>query len=368
MSEAIDAAVRSAPARIAPRDLLALAKPRITTLVVFTCASGLWFAPHDSLSRARIALTILATVGVVAAANALNMFLERDTDALMKRTRNRPLPSGRMAPVVALWFGLGLAAVSVPALTFGVGPVPGLLASLALCSYVLLYTPMKRRSAASLLVGGFPGAIPPLIGWSAATGGIELGGFLLFAMMFLWQVPHFLAICVFRKDEFGGAGLVVQPNQPGGERATRINTVRYAVALWPVSLLFVPLGEAGRTYFWTALVAGFLFVAAALAGLRPSAGVRWARGLFSLSLLYLTVVFGVLMFDRAAVPGVNHAALAWLAAASALLVFLTEAAILFYKLRSGPSPERPLASRLLWSAVPAATLAGLCIWCSLLIP
>lgn len=151
------------------RDFLALAKPRITTLVVFTTACGLWLAPVK-LTLAHGLLTILATVLVVAAANTLNMYLERDSDAFMSRTRDRPLPAGRMEPQVALKFGIGLSAVSVPLLTFGVGALPGLLAALALVSYVLLYTPMKRYSTASLLVGAIPGAIPPLIGWTAATG------------------------------------------------------------------------------------------------------------------------------------------------------------------------------------------------------
>ena len=360
MSEAIAAARPG----ISPRDLLALAKPRITAEVVFTTASGLWLAPHAQLSRGFIALTLIATTIVVAAANALNMYLERDTDALMSRTAKRPLPAGRLEPAVALWFGLALSAISMIALSFGVGPVPGLLAGIALVSYVLVYTPLKRRSAAALLVGAIPGAIPPLIGWSAATGNIELPGFLLFALMFLWQVPHFLAIATFRKGDYAGAGLIVQPNQPGGERASRINTVRYTVALWPISLLFVPLGEAGRIYLWTALIGGFLFAAAALAGLRKSAGTSWARGLFALSLFYLTVLFGVLMFDRPVEPVVSLIALGYLGAASALLVFLSELAILVYRARN-PGEERPYASRMLWTLVPAATLALLCVWCSI---
>jgi protoheme IX farnesyltransferase len=216
----------------------------------------------------------------------------------MARTAGRPLPAGRMDPGIALRFGLALSALSVPLLTFAVGPLPGLLASVALVSYVLLYTPLKRLSAASLLVGAIPGAIPPLIGWTAATAHLDLPGVLLFAVMFLWQVPHFLAITLFRKAEYARAGLVVQPNEPGGERAARTNIVRYTVALVGVSLLFVPLGVAGKLYLATALVAGAAFLGYGLLGLREDAGVRWARNLFLLSLLYITVLFGVLMFDR----------------------------------------------------------------------
>ena len=249
----------------AASDFLQLAKPRITALVVFTTASGLWLAPHGLPART-VLFALIGTVLVVAAANTLNMYLERDTDALMSRTMNRPLPAQRMDPQVALKFGLALAAISVPLLTFAVGALPG--------------------------------AIPPLIGWTAATGRLDLPGVLLFAVMFLWQVPHFLAITLFRKDEYARAGLVVQPNQPGGDREARMNIVRYTVALVAVSLLFVPIGAAHAVYLAVALVAGLGFLGYGLLGLRSDAGPRWARNLFLLSLVYLPVVFGALMFDR----------------------------------------------------------------------
>ena len=283
--------------RATASDLMALAKPRITALVVFTTAIGLWLAPHG-LRPLTIALTLVGTVLIVAAANVLNMYLERDTDALMARTMNRPLPAHRMDPGVALRFGVALAAVSVPLLTFAVGALPGLLASIALVSYVLLYTPMKRQTATSLLVGALPGAIPPLIGWTAATERLDLPGVLLFAVMFLWQVPHFLAITLFRKEEYARAGLVVQPNEPGGEREARANIVRYTVALVAVSLLFVPLGVGRGAYLAVALMIGAVFLGYAIAGLRQGAGRRWARNLFLLSLLYLPVLFGALVIDR----------------------------------------------------------------------
>jgi len=278
-------------------DLLQLAKPRITALVVFTTAIGLWLAPHG-LPPVTVALTLVGTVLIVAAANVLNMYLERDSDALMTRTMNRPLPAHRMEPHLALKFGMALTAVSVPLLTFAVGALPGLLASIALVSYVLLYTPMKRQTATALLVGALPGAIPPLIGWTAATERLDLPGVLLFAVMFLWQVPHFLAITLFRKAEYARAGLVVQPNEPGGEREARANIVRYTVALVAVSLLFVPIGVAHGAYLAAALLLGGVFLGYAIAGLRPKAGVRWARNLFLLSLVYLPVLFAALVIDR----------------------------------------------------------------------
>ncbi len=281
-------------------DYVSLAKPRITALVAFTTASGLWLAPiRPRLSI--VFLTLLGTVLAVASANVLNMYLERDTDALMSRTKHRPLPARRMDPQLALWFGLLLGAVSLPLLSLAVGPRPGLLAAIALVSYVLLYTPMKRRSSAALLVGAVAGAMPPLIGWTAATGTLDLPGVLLFAVIFLWQVPHFLAITLFRREDYARAGLLVLPNEPDGERKARRNIVCYTVALVSVSLLFVPLGVARNLYFATAFFAGALFVAHGLNGLRPATGPRWARKEFALSLGYLTVLLGALVIDHAGV-------------------------------------------------------------------
>jgi heme o synthase len=276
---------------------LELTKPRITALVVFTTAAGLWLAPGRP-SLHTVLLTLIGTVMVVAAANVLNMYLERDTDALMPRTRHRPLPSGRMDPRRALWFGLLLASVSVPLLTFGAGPIPGVLATVALVSYVLVYTPLKRRTAASLLVGAVAGAIPPLIGWTAATGRFDLPGLLLFAVLFLWQVPHFLAITLLRRREYAHAGLIVQANEPAGEREARRNIVLYTLALIAVSLMFIPLGVGGTVYLVSAIGSGALFLALGVHGLRADPCERWARNEFLGSLAYLTVLLAVLLLDR----------------------------------------------------------------------
>ncbi|HWE22729.1 MAG TPA: heme o synthase [Myxococcales bacterium] len=275
---------------------LELTKPRITTLVVFTTAAGLWLAPKLP-SPNTVLLALAGTALVVASANALNMYLERDTDALMPRTMRRPLPSGRLEPRHALFFGLLLGAISVPMLTFGAGEIPGLLAAIALVSYVVFYTPMKRRTPASLLVGAVAGAMPPLIGWTAATGRIDLPGLLLFAVLFLWQVPHFLAITLFRRREFARAGLIVQANAPAGEREARRNIVVYTVALIAVSLMFIPLGIAGPVYLVAAVASGGLFLAYGMKGLRPESSDRWARNEFLGSVAYLTVLLSVLLLD-----------------------------------------------------------------------
>jgi heme o synthase len=274
-----------------------LTKPRITALVVFTTAAGLWLAPARP-SLPVVLLTFVGTAMVVAAANVLNMYLEHDTDALMPRTRRRPLPSGRMQPRRALQFGLLLALVSIPLLTFGVGPLPGVLAAIALVGYVLLYTPMKRRTAAALLVGAVAGAMPPLIGWTAATGQFDLPGLLLFTVLFLWQVPHFLAISLLRGREYVRAGLVVQADCPAGERQARRNIVVYTLATIAVSLMFVPLSVGGTVYLVAALTSGALFLALGVQGLRADRSERWARREFLGSLAYLTVLLAVLLLDR----------------------------------------------------------------------
>ncbi len=274
-------------------DLVALTKPRITTMVVLTAFGGYWLAVRFfglELDASRLFVLLTATALVVSGANALNMFIERDSDAFMTRTKNRPLPSRRMAPEVALALGLFLSAVSVPWLTFGVHPLTGLLGAVALVSYVALYTPMKRRSPIALLVGAVPGALPPLMGWSAARGSIDVPGLIIFGIMFLWQIPHFLAIATFRKDEYKKAGLLVLP-VVRGDRVTRHHVVRYLAALLLMSLLLVPYGIGGNVYLVSALLLGGLFFGVGAWGLRRTAGRVWARGLFFVSMIYLTGMF-----------------------------------------------------------------------------
>ena len=279
-------------------DLLALTKPRITTMVVATTLCGLWLARRvlsGGQIESRVAmLTLLGTTLVVSGANTLNMYLERDSDALMARTKTRPLPSRRLAPEIALAFGLALSAVSVPLLTFGVNAMTGLLAAVALVSYVLVYTPLKRRTTLSLPIGAVPGAIPPLLGWTAVSGRIDVPGLLLFGTMFFWQLPHFLAIATFRRDDYARAGLQVLP-VVRGDAVTRTRIVAYLVALLAVTLALVPAGVGGPVYLASASVLGSGFLALGAAGLRRGAGDRWARQLFFGSMLYLVLLLAALM-------------------------------------------------------------------------
>ncbi len=276
------------------RDLVSLTKPRITAMVILTTGGGLWLAGATSLATVTIAL--LGTALVVSSANALNCWMERDVDGFMARTKNRPLPAGRLSPRVALAFGLALGAIAVPLLTLLVNPLTGLLAAIALVSYVWIYTPMKQVSPAALLVGSIPGAMPPLMGWTAATGSLEAPGIVLFGILFLWQLPHFLAIAMFRKAEYAKAGIQVMPAVRGVPK-TKIHAALYAGALVPVSLLLVPLGIAGTTYLWVVGLAGVAFAALCVAGLRREAGNRWARAVFLASLVYLPLLFAALAFD-----------------------------------------------------------------------
>ena len=285
------------------RDLFALTKPRITAMVLLTEAAGLRLAPGHTPARA-LWLSLVGTALIVGSANALNMWWEVDVDARMARTRNRPLPAGRLSPDAALAFGLALAAISVPMLLL-VNLATGLLGLVSLVSYVAVYTPLKRHTSMALLVGAVPGAMPPLMGWSTATGGVGLGGLLLFAVLFLWQLPHFAAISIFRAEDYARAGLQVVSVQHGEVGARRSIAV-YSVLLVAASLLFVPFGLAGRTYAIVAAVLGAGFLAVALRGVLPagwSRGTggarfdvrRWAKTVFALSIPYLTVLVASLV-------------------------------------------------------------------------
>jgi protoheme IX farnesyltransferase len=232
---------------------------------------------------------------VVAAANALNNFLERDVDALMRRTRDRPLPAGRLDPSVALAVGLLLPSIALPALALFTNGLTASLAAVALFTYVVLYTPLKQRSSLALLVGAVPGAIPPLMGWTAVTGRLDAGGLALFALLFCWQLPHFLAISMYLKEDYARGGLRVFA-LVHGDRAARAWAAAATLVLVPVSLTLLPLGLAGPVYGVAAVLLGGALAAYGLSGLRQQgAGRRWARHFFLLTLVYLTLLFAALL-------------------------------------------------------------------------
>jgi protoheme IX farnesyltransferase len=271
------------------REVLQLAKPRLSGLVLVTTSGGLSLAPGH-ISAARAALTVLGTAAVVGAANSLNCYLERDTDGLMRRTRDRPLPAGRLDPVIALAMGLVVPAFALPVLALAAGRLTALLALVALVSYVAVYTPMKRRSSLALLVGAVPGAIPPLLGWTAVTGRLDAGGLALFALLFAWQLPHFLAISLYLREDYARGGMKVF-SLVHGEAATRRWIAWSSLLLLPASLLPVALGQAGWAYGGVALASSLAFLGFALTGLTPRGeSPRWARQVFLATLVYLTVL------------------------------------------------------------------------------
>lgn len=293
MATTTETTIRPTSTRL--RDVIALTKPRITWMVVITAAGGMWLAP-EAIGLTRALLMLLTTAAVVGAANALNCWLERDSDRLMARTMNRPLPDGRLEPKIALWLGVALGLTSVPVLTFGVNALTGLLGAIALVSYVAIYTPMKRASSVALLVGAVPGALPPLMGWTAATGSLDAPGLALFAILFFWQIPHFIAIALFRQEDYDRAGLKTLPSERGAEVA-KLQAVVYTGLLVVSSLLLYVFRVAGMLYLVSAILLGLLFFAAAIANLRP--GTAPARKLFVVSLLYLTLLFVALGVDTA---------------------------------------------------------------------
>lgn len=294
-----DAEVTTLP-RAAPsaRDLVALTKPRLASLVLCTAAGGALLA-GGRLRDASVALALVGTTLAVAGAHVLNCWLERDLDARMHRTRGRPLPARRVDPSVALAFGLGLSILSVPVLWVGVNALTGALGLVALLSYVAAYTPMKTRSPWALWVGAVPGALPPLMGYTAVTDAIAAPGLALFAVMFFWQLPHFLAIAVLGREDYARAGVRTVLAE-WGERSARWHTFLWTIPLVAASLDPSLLARTGWLYPLTAGVLGGVFLGAGLHGLRARDLRRWARREFLLSLLYLTGLFLALVVDHRA--------------------------------------------------------------------
>ncbi len=278
------------------RDLIALSKPRITTTVLITMIGGLAMAPE----RLELPMALMAVFGVgliVAGANTLNMWIERDIDRHMTRTKDRPLPSGRMTPGTALAFGLFTTALAIPILLVSTNPAATALAAFGNASYVLAYTPLKQRTWFAVVVGAVPGAVPPLIGYAAARGGIDMPGLSLFVFLFLWQIPHFHAIALFRAEEYGRAGLQVLPNARG-IAVTKLHIAVVTAALVLVSLAPWAMGMVSSLYLPVALVLGAAFLTFALGGLREAAGRTWARRYFFASMPYLVLVFGALIATK----------------------------------------------------------------------
>jgi heme o synthase len=274
-----------------------LTKPRITFLIVLTSAAGFALASqggvdYTGLVRAMVGIALLSS-GIA----TINQYMERDLDALMRRTANRPLPSGRLLPWEALAFGVGLTVGAEVYLAVLVNPLTGLLGLTVIAGYLFGYTPLKTRTSLSTMVGAFPGAVPPLIGWAAARGSIGLEAWVLFAILFLWQFPHFLAIAWMYREDYSRAGILMLPVLEPDGRVTSQQIVIYTVLLLPVSLLPAALGISGRVYLYGAIGLGLLFLYSSVRA-AVSKSRQEARRLLLASVIYLPLLFILMVLNR----------------------------------------------------------------------
>jgi protoheme IX farnesyltransferase len=282
-------------------DFVALLKPRVMSLVVFTGFAGLYLAPgHINPFLALVAILCIA-VGA-GASGAINMWYDRDIDAVMQRTRDRPLPAGRMAPGEALGFGCTLAGAAVMVMGLAVNWTAAALLAGTIAFYVFVYTMwLKRRTPQNIVIGGAAGAFPPLIGWAAVTGDIGASALVLFALIFLWTPPHFWALSLYRTGDYAKAGVPMLP-VVAGKRETKKQMLLYTLVLWPVALAPAFLGMTGLVYGGVALVLSLLFTLAAVR-VWFDEGETSARRMFGFSLLYLFLLFAFMVIDRA--PGLT---------------------------------------------------------------
>ena len=294
---AIDLSPRISEAGVA--DYIALLKPRVMSLVVFTALVGLVIAPGHFHPVLAITSILCIAVGG-GASGALNMWYEGDIDALMSRTANRPIPRGRILPGEALAFGLTLAFFSVMTLGILVNWLAGALLAFTIFFYVVVYTMgLKRYTAQNIVIGGAAGALPPVVAWAAATGSLSPEPILLFLIIFLWTPPHFWALALFRTDDYGRANIPMLPNVAGPD-ATRLQILLYTILLVAVAASPWPLGYFSAIYGVTSLAlgAGMLWYAVSVYRHRTgSAALRATRGLFKFSILYLFALFAVLLLE-----------------------------------------------------------------------
>jgi protoheme IX farnesyltransferase len=283
-------------------DYVALLKPRVMSLVVFTGFVGLYLAPghlHPALAVA----AILAIAVAAGACGALNMWYDRDIDALMARTRDRPLPAGRMAPGDALGFGVVLAGGSVVVMGLALNWAAAALLALTIAFYVFVYTVwLKRRTPQNIVIGGAAGALPPLVGWAAVTGSVGAPALVLFALIFFWTPPHFWALSLYRAGDYARAGVPMMPVVAGAAETKRQMLI-YTLLLWPLAVAPTLMGVEGWLYGGMALALSAGFTALAVCVLRDS-GDRWAKRMFGFSILYLFLLFAMMLIDRASLPGV----------------------------------------------------------------
>jgi len=274
-----------------------LVKARLTLMVLVTTAVGFYMGAA-TVGWAALFHVLLGTALVASGAQALNQYLEKDHDARMPRTANRPIPAGLVRPEVALLYGGAAGVIGLVYLAMAVNPLTSVIGAVTLVSYVLIYTPLKRVTTLNTLVGAIPGALPPLMGWTAAQGSLGLEGWALVGILFLWQMPHFLAISWMYRDEYAQADFaMLSVEDETGER-TSLHALWYTIALLPFALAPYALESAGWIYLSAAILLGGMFIAAAFRFSR-NLTVASARKLFYYSLLYLPLLLGVMVWDKA---------------------------------------------------------------------
>jgi len=274
-----------------------LTKPRITLFIVLTAAAGFCLGTKGALDYALLAHTLFGVALLSSGIATLNQYMERDLDGRMRRTAARPLPSGKLRPFDALIFGVALTVIAEAYLALTVNPLTALLGFAVIVGYLFCYTPLKTRTSLSTVVGAFPGAMPPLVGWAAANNAIGVEAWTLFAILFLWQFPHFLAIAWMYREDYARAGIMMLPVvEPEGLR-TGQQIVIWALLLLPVSLMPTALGTSGAIYFCGAIVLGLLYIASSVVA-AISLSRQNARRVLLASVLYLPVLFGLMVMNQ----------------------------------------------------------------------
>ncbi len=274
-----------------------LTKPRITFLIVLTSAAGFALASRGAIDYMAMGSALLGIALLSSGIATLNQYAERELDGLMRRTATRPLPAGKLLPLEALAFGVGLTFLAEIYLLLLVNPLTAWLGLTVIAGYLFGYTPLKTKTSLSTLVGAFPGAVPPLIGWTAATGAVSIEAGVLFAILFLWQFPHFLAIAWMYREDYSRAGILMLPVVEPDGRVTAQQIVVYTVMLIPVSLLPTVLGLSGKIYFAGAIVLGLLFLYSSVRA-AFSMSRQQARRLLLASVLYLPLLFILMVLDK----------------------------------------------------------------------
>jgi len=279
-------------------DYVTLIKPRVNLLVLVTTVIGFHLGNLGGTDLALLFNTVVGTFLVASGAAAFNQVLEREVDGRMRRTVLRPLPDGRIGSTEAFWFATALSGVGLAQLWFGANWLAALVAAATLVSYALIYTPLKKITSLATIIGAVPGALPPVIGWAAARQNLSIEAWVLFAIVFFWQMPHVLAISWLYREDYERGGIRVLPVEDPDGRSTAFQMVNYAAALVPVSLLPTAFGIAGQVYFVGALILGIAALWLAIRFARQRTTER-ARQLFYASLIYLPVLWVLMLANRA---------------------------------------------------------------------